>query len=82
VSAWELVSSSNVDALRYHPETQTLDVRFRARVGTEGPAYRYSPVSSLRFEQIRMADSIGRAVNALKNDAGVDCSRLEGPDIG
>lgn len=52
------VDSSAVRAVRYHPATSELDVRF-----DEGREYRYSRVPRSKFQALLAAESIGEFVN-------------------
>ena len=52
------MQSSAVEAVRYHPATCELDVRFE-----EGREYRYEKVPRSKFHALMAADSIGAFVN-------------------
>lgn len=52
------VVSSNVDSIGYHPDTQTLRVRFN-----NGSVYEYMNVPPMEFEQLRTAPSVGSYLN-------------------
>lgn len=53
------VTSSNIRAIGYNPETQTLEVEFNA-----GSVYQYTGVPSSEHEAIMNADSKGTYLNA------------------
>lgn len=55
------VSSSNVLAIGYDPDTQTARVKFKA-----GGTYRYTGVSKELHESIVKSSSIGQAVSRLR----------------
>lgn len=55
---WMHVRSSAVRAIRYHPGTGKLDIRFE-----EGREYRYDHVSRSKFRALLAAESIGAFVN-------------------
>jgi hypothetical protein len=55
------VSSSNVLAIGYDPETQTARVQFKG-----GATYRYTGVSPQLHESIMKSGSIGQAVSRLR----------------
>jgi hypothetical protein len=52
------VSSSQIDGIGYDALTQTLAVRFTAKVGP-GALYHYTNVPPGVFEALRTADSVG-----------------------
>ena len=52
------VTSSNIAALGYDPDTKTARVQFRG-----GREYEYPGVEEHEFEALRDADSIGRHFN-------------------
>lgn len=56
------VKSSNVEAIGYDPETETVRVRFKG-----GATYRYAEVPAELFESIEAATSIGSAVSRLRS---------------
>jgi guanyl-specific ribonuclease Sa len=57
------VSSSNISAIGYDEENQTLEVEF-----TNGAVYQYSGVPSGEYEGIMGADSKGKYLHAnIKN---------------
>lgn len=49
------VESSQIKALGYEPETQTLAVQFN-----NGATYQYADVPEYQWEALRSADSVGR----------------------
>ena len=54
-SDWTSLSSTNLDAFRYDPDTLELDVRFKS-----GNTYRYSGVPAYLVDQLDHADSPGK----------------------
>lgn len=54
------VESSQIAALGYDAETQTLAIRFKNWKGEATSLYHYQNVSAAEFEALRDADSIGR----------------------
>jgi len=57
------VESSQIAAIGYHPETQTLAIRFHRGYGRDqapGPLYQYSNVTADDYEAFRNAESLGR----------------------
>ena len=53
------VTSSDINAIGYDPETQTLEVEF-----VKGGVYQYTSVPSSEHEAIMNADSKGKYLNA------------------
>lgn len=53
------VSSSNLDAIGYDPETKTLRVAFR-----NGSVYTYEDVDAEKHQALMKADSVGAHLNA------------------
>lgn len=54
------VTSSNIDAIGYEPETQVLKVRFHT-----GITYAYGNVSHQQFTTLINAESVGKSFNQL-----------------
>ena len=54
----QTVSSSNIDAVGYDAENQTVYVRF-----LKGSVYAYKGVPENEFENLRMASSVGSYLN-------------------
>lgn len=66
------VSSSNVSAIGYDAESQTLRVQFK-----NGGRYDYAEVEKEEFDDLRDAPSIGRHLNqAIKGQHG--CTKIGG----
>jgi hypothetical protein len=57
---WSPVSSSNVDAIAYDPNTSTLYVRFKAHGGKRPSTYMYQDVPRFVYQQLRSAGSAGK----------------------
>ena len=53
------VVSSNVESVSFEPEKNTLTVYFR-----NGSAYEYYNVPETAFAELKLADSVGRYINA------------------
>ena len=66
----EPVSSSNIAAVGYDPDSETLEVEFK----TSG-IYQYFNVPAFMFERLVAADSVGKFFNAEIRDA-YPCARL------
>ena len=63
---WQPLSSSNLNAMRYDPETKTLQIRFNS-----GRTYDYSDVPPEVAEGLTTASSPGAYFNAaIKNQYG------------
>lgn len=56
------VQSSNVVSIGYDAETQVLEIEFRSGV------YQYQGVPRQVFDGLLAADSVGKAVNAIRHD--------------
>ena len=56
---WRPLSSSNLNAFRYDPTTQTLSIRFNS-----GRAYDYAEVPQSIVDGLESADSPGRYFNS------------------
>lgn len=52
------VTSSNVQSYGYHPETQTLEVRFRG-----GATYQYHGITHAQVAHLKSAESVGSWVH-------------------
>jgi hypothetical protein len=59
------VTSSNLAAVGYDPDTETLEVEFK-----NGSVYTYSAVPADVYNELMEADSIGRAFAALIKAGG------------
>lgn len=57
------VKSSNVEAIGYDRETETVRVRFKG-----GATYRYAEVPPELFESIASSESIGSSVSRLRRN--------------
>lgn len=66
----EPVSSSNVAAVGYDPDSETLEVEFK-----KSGIYQYFNVPAFMFERLVAADSVGKFFNAEIRDA-YPCARL------
>lgn len=58
MDAWQPLSSSNLDAMRYDPEGQTLQIRFKS-----GRTYSYQGVEASVAEGLANAGSPGAYFN-------------------
>jgi hypothetical protein len=74
----QAVSSSNVLAVGYDPETKTLTVKFKS-----GAVYQYPRIEPEMFDKLLAAESVGRFVNMIVrsgNHKGVKLEAEEGED--
>ena len=60
IIALQDVESSQINAIGYDPETQTLAVQFKGWKGELGATYHYGCVSAEDFEAFKNAESLGR----------------------
>ena len=64
------VVSSNIDAVGYDEETETLEIEFRVSL------YQYEGVPEYMYNDLMNADSVGRFFNENIKDV-YPCSRIE-----
>lgn len=55
----ERVTSSQLAAAGYDPESQTLALQFRSKGGLEAPVYCYPDFTAEAYAEFRRADSLG-----------------------
>ena len=60
IIALQDVDSSQINAIGYDPETQTLAVQFKGWKGELGATYHYAQVTAQDFEAFKNAESLGR----------------------
>jgi len=65
------LSSSNLAAVGYDPQTKTLEVEFK-----NGSIYQYNQVSERIYAELMNADSHGRYFNANVKNAGYAFKRI------
>jgi hypothetical protein len=53
------IESSQIDAIGYDAETQTLAIQFKAKGAAPGSLYHYSNVDAALFAEFSSAESIG-----------------------
>jgi hypothetical protein len=67
----QIQGSSNVDSIGYDEPTQILHIRF-----LNGSLYEYRNVSSMEFEQLKNATSVG-SYHARNIKGNYPCGRIE-----